>query len=1127
MAVNKSYINKVKQKLSDYYIKKVYVIYGSKLIDFLIVSMLLAFLIILVEFFFNFSSIIRTILVYSSILSFLFCLIGLFIIPFIKKKTSINFNSIAKEVGTKFIDIKDEMANVLQLVEDKSMNSSSNSLVEKAFEVLYKKIENLNFNLLINKNDYSDRLKRFLFVIVCLVGFVLFVNPLQNAFARIVNFDKEFVPPAKYIIEVIPGNAKIVRGNDFSISINVSGHSTDNVKLFVKSVDQAEYQSREIQGKDNKFKYDFVKVLSTFEYFITIENVKSEVYKVDVVNKPYISQFDIKITPPAYSKLSVVTQRDNGNISTLKGANVNIKLIASRELKQGFISFSDTTKVKLNVNNNFAEGNFRVTKTNSYKIVIQDISGNYNAEPITYTITALEDLYPEIEIVSPNKNINLPNDNKVALITKVKDDYGFSKLLLNYKLISSKFTPQEVLEKEEFKKISIELNKQQTEQDVYYIWDFTSIMPAVEDVYSYYFEIYDNDSFLGPKATKSAQFTVKIPGIDEVFNDAEKLQNEAEKKLVETLKEAEKLKSEIEKISNSLKQDKKEINWEEKEKIQEAVEKYNELNKKMEEAKEKLSETQNKLEEKKLLSEETLQKYMELQKLMNEMNSEEMQKAMEKMQQMMKNMNRDQVQNSFEDFKKNEDMFKKSIERTLNLLKRMKVEQKIDELEKRTKNLEKQQDELSKETEKSDLQNSKEKEELKNKQDAVSKDMKKLEEELKQLQETMKDMKDMPKEEADKAVDEMEKQENEELSDDAQQEMDKGDKNKAMQKQKQISKNMKSMNNMMQKMKSKMEMQNQMQVYSDMLKVINNILDLSKEQEKVKNSTSNLQFNSNKFQELTKKQSELSDDLDKINSQLSNLAQKTFAISPEMGKSLGEAKSNMNSAIQSMQGKNSFSASQNQTKAMGNLNQAATMMKNAMEQMMNQQGSGQGSGMMSMMQQFQKLSEQQMRLNQMTEQMMKGSGEMSMQQQAEMQRLANQQEMIKKSLEELNKEAKESGQSKKIASNMEKLLDEMNEVISNMRTQKDVDANIVKKQDKILSKLLDAQRSINDRDFEKERESNSGKNVSQKSPSDLIYTDDKLNKLKEELINSIKEGYSKDYEEIIRKYFEQLEKIKK
>ena len=178
-----------------------------------------------------------------------------------------------------------------------------------------------------------------------------------------------------------------------------------------------------------------------------------------------------------------------------------------------------------------------------------------------------------------------------------------------------------------------------------------------------------------------------------------------------------------------------------------------------------------------------------------------------------------------------------------------------------------------------------------------------------------------------------------------------------------------------------------------------------------------------------------------------------------------------------------------------------------------------------MMQQLQQMSGQQMNLNNMTQMLQQmQQGQLSPQQQAQLQRLAQQQDAIRKSLDQLNKEAKQSGESKKIPANLEDIMHRMQEVITDMHTEK-LDDNLVQKQERILSKLLDAQKSINERDFEKQRESNAGKNIAGKPPAELnLSTEEGRDKLRDELNKAVREGYSKDYEELIRKYYEALQK---
>jgi hypothetical protein len=942
---------------------------------------------------------------------------------------------------------------------------------------------------------------------------------MQAASYRLINFNQEFLPPPKFIFEVSPGNAEITKGEDVLISAKVVGTQPKELFIASKRGDETDFSTQKlIADSTGNFQLQFSSVRSSFKYFAVAEDVESETFEIKVIDRPIIETFELKINPPSYSKIPITVQKDNGNVTSLVGTKVQLNLSSTKNISRAFLLFSDSSIVELKGDETSASGSFTVRKDNTYTINILDEKENSNLSPVRYQLKAMYDSYPAIELISPDKNIQLSNDNRIALFSKISDDYGFTKLVLNYRLSASRYEP----EQKEFSLLEIPINKSQTENSVNYIWNLTQLNLAVDDVVSFYLEVFDNDNISGPKSARTQTLTIRVPSLDEILAEADDTHNQMEMELQETLKEAEQLQKTLEKIEQDLKKDDQKLTWEEKEKIENALDKYQEMQQKVDEINDQLGEMKQKLQENNLLSKETMEKYMELQELMDEMTSEEMKKMMEKMQQLLQQMNRDMTQDAMQNMKLDEEKFKKSIERTLNLLKRIQVEQKLDELLKRTEELSKDQQELMEQTEQSDPSDQNKQNELSKKQDELTKQLDKMKQEMQELEEKMSELDDMPQEEMEKLMEEFEKQQNKQLSEQTSKQLKMNQKQQAMKNQSQMCDNMGEMSELMMQMKESMKQKNQVQTFTDMMKILDNLLTLSKKQEDLKQKTQNMDANSTALNELAQQQMSLSDNLKNLLQQMADLSQKTFAISPEMGEALGKANQNMQMSIQSMQSRNgSFSAIQ-QSESMKYLNEAASMMKNSMEAMM--QSSGQG-GMMSLMQQLQQMSGQQMSLNNMTQmlqQMMQGG--MTPQQQQELQRLAQQQELIGKSMEQLNQEAKISGQSKKLPGDLDNILKQMQEVITDMNTQK-LDDELIQKQERILSKMLDAQRSINERDFEKERESKSGQTVYRNSPNDLnLSGENSQHKISDELNKAIKEGYLKDYEELIKKYYEALQK---
>ena len=1092
-----------------------------------VVAVLLVFIIVftlftLFELVSHLNSAPRTVLFFMGLLIVAAVCIYLLFLPLLRYFNLLRSESyfqVAKNVGDHFPDVKDDLLNSIQLVNSESDERYySHSLVDAAFKKVYDKTKNLKFESIIDfKNVWNKFLRTAVIGIVVLLLF-LFLPGMKAASNRLINFNKEFINPPQFSFQVSPGNVEIAKGENVLIKVSTVGKSPKEINLAVKNDEETDYKLEVLKPDSlGNFNLSLTSIRTSFKYYASAGNITSDIFKIEVVDRPIVKTLDLEIIPPAYTKLSRTVQKDNGNITSLVGSKVKLKLSSTKNLGKAFLRFSDSTQTALKTFDENAEGSFNVKRDNQYFISLLDQNDNENSSPITYQVKALYDAYPTIEMIAPNMNISLGVDNRVNLVAKVSDDYGFSRLLLSYRLSASRYeTPQD-----NFSRVEIPLQSSDKDISVNYVWNLTQLSLGVDDVVSYYLEIFDNDNVSGPKSAKTPVFKVRVPSLDEVLTDANQVQSQSQSDLEKTLKEAEELHKTFQDIDRDLKMDKEKLTWEEKEKIENALDKFENLQKKTEDISKELQDMQNKLQENNLLSKETLEKYMELQKLMEEFTSEEMKKVLDQLRNTLQQMNRNMTQNQFENFQMNEEKFRKGIERTLNLLKRIQAEQKVEELLKRTEELAKEQNELKGKTEKSNSSNQQEKNELSKRQDKVSEDLKRLGEEMKDLQKKMSVMEDMPQDEMKKINEDFNKQNNQQLSEQAKQNIQQNQMQSAMQQQQQIAHNMSQLNQQMQEMQNSMKMQNQIQTFTDMMKILNNLLEVSQKQEDLKNETRNTDSNSSSINDKAESQVNLKNNLLNLMKQMADLSQKTFAITPEMGKALGESVRQMQKSIQSMQNRNGSMASMSQEDAMMHLNEAASMMKSSMEAMM--QGSGSGGGMMSLMQQLQQLSGQQMNLNNLTQmlQQMK-QGKLSTQQQAELQRLSQQQQMIQKSLEQLNEEAKLSGSSKKIPADLESILHDMQEVLTDMHTEK-LDDKLIQKQEHILSKLLDTQRSINERDYEKERQSQTGENVVHVSPDDLnLNSNDGLDKLRDELNKAVKEGYAKDYEELILKYYEAL-----
>lgn len=1076
------------------------------------IFLLIVLVSVLFEMIFRFSANIRTGIVVFLATAFFAIFVKYVVLASINYFKSVELKEIIEfsiKIGNENPAIKDELTNAIE-ISNSAAEGFSKDLIFAAFNSVLQKIEfsKLEKSISINANS----IKFSVLSLLIFLTFLLILPDFNSGLNRIIFFSQEFKSEVAFEFVVNISKKEIVKGNSLQIEIFVKGKAIQEISFLKKNKSDILFSQKAIQVSNNYALVMFHQVEETFDFYLKSEETISDTFTVKVVDKPFVKNLEITVFPPNYTNLSPQNYSNEAEIFALHGSKIQAQVLANKQLSNAELVINDSIKSKMQVDGNRANINFGFRNSVEYHFDLYDKNDEKSVNPIKYSIVDKSDLFPEIELVFPQKNVELATEKSIMIHFKINDDFGFSRLELKYFLSNSDFKPIW----DEVKSIKIPFAKRNLSQEITFNWDFSQMKFETDDVYTFYVEIFDNDEVLGPKSSKSKAIKIHLPSLEELLNKSEKEQKENFKNLEETLKEAIDLKKEMEKLSLDLKKNEEKLNWEEQSELKKTAEKLENLVKQSEEIKHKIAKEQKNLEKNNVLSENTMEKYNQLHELMKQLNNEELMKALEKMNQNLENMMREDAQKSLEELKKDEEAFRKSLERTIGLFKRILAEQKMDEISKRIDEIQKLQEEV-----KNDLKSGKSDvmEEMK-KQNEITKKIQDLQKEMEKLNDLGKEIDDFPKKESENLQKEMKSQKNDEKSLKAMEQIMTENFEFAENEQTQIMENMQNSSQQLSNMQMMMSQQNQADVLAKLLNLTSELVETSFNQEELANDNSGLnevQNNSN-INKSTKEQNQLAENVNQITQKLNSLSQKTFAITPEMANSIGSAKREMNQAINSLQDGNNGKAKKHQNSAVQMLNDAANQMQAMMNNLANQQS--QGGGMMSLSQQLKQMAGQQMQINKSTSQMQQmGENGMKM---GQMQKLANQQSALQKSLEELKKEATESGVSKKIPANLEKIAEEMNEVVRGLKSQK-VDDELIKSQEKILSRMLEAQRSINERDFEQHRESFSGKENARKSPSEV---DEKMkmseNKLDKELQRALKSGFKKDYEEIIREYYKKL-----
>ena len=85
-----------------------------------------------------------------------------------------------------------------------------------------------------------------------------------------------------------------------------------------------------------------------------------------------------------------------------------------------------------------------------------------------------------------------------------------------------------------------------------------------------------------------------------------------------------------------------------------------------------------------------------------------------------------------------------------------------------------------------------------------------------------------------------------------------------------------------------------------------------------------------------------------------------------------------------------------------------------------------------------------------------------------------------------------------------------------------IDRELIERQKKIISRLLDAQKSIRKEDYEKKRKSKPGEEFLVRENPDALPAELGKDQLRELIQKALRESYPKEYELYIREYFRKL-----
>lgn len=1037
---------------------------------------------------------------------------------------TISHKQAAEIIGGHFGDVKDKLLNILQLKE-LSKNVADASLIEASVNQKTEAIRLVPFSSAIDLKKNRKYLRYALPPFLILAAIMLAAPSLiKESTNRIINNNLDFEKAAPFQF-ILQDDLSVVQYEDHTINIKIEGEALPE-KVFIKQ-DGFDYNLTKVSP--DLFTYTFKNVQKDLDFALFSGKVVSQDYTLDVLEKPTIGDLNINLDFPNYIGRTDENIENIGDLSVPAGTKIRWQLqtvntdAAKISFKGKDIDFDKKSR------NEFAYSK-TAKQSESYKIFISNTLID-TPDSLIYSLTVQPDQYPQISVEEYQDSIS---ENLFYFIGNANDDYGINSLAFHYTVLESNGREKE----KEIIKLS---DKTDRNTSFDYVFDINTLGLKPGENVKYYFEVFDNDGFNGSKSAKTGVRSFRKMTMEEFEEKEDKNEEEIKKILEKSLDKVDDIKKEFKELREKLLQEKK-LDWQNKEDIEKLLEEQKKLQDELKKAKEKFEENMKNQEEFSEQKEEIREKQEKLQEMFEEVLDNETKELMEKIEELMQELNKENALEMMEDFEMNDETLEKEMDRLLELYKQLEMEKELEEQIEKLNELAEKQEKLSEETKKEEKPN----EELQKEQEKLNEEFEKLKEKQEEL-EKKNDELSPPKDMGDKEENEEQMEEISEDMEQSSEDLEKQDSEKASESQQNAADKMKQMAASMQASMESGEMEQMEEDMQALRQLLENLVGMSFDQEALVEDILETGTVSPRYVDLVQNQFKLNDDFKLIEDSLQALALRVSQIESFVSEKVADTKQSLAASLELLEDREKAKIERNgrlhydpngellaiaeQRKTMRYLNDLALMLSESMNQMQqamsacmsgsqncskpgnNPNGKSGKKGNVPM----DKISEGQESLQKdlegMKKQMEKGKGGSS----KEFAQAAARQAALRKALKDLQREKQEQG---KADSALQGIIDQMDKIETDL-VNKRLDGELLKRQQDILTRLLEAEKAERQREYDNKRKSESGKDKKRELPPSL---QEYLKKREAEIsqYKSVSPELRPYYRSLVDKYYKEL-----
>jgi hypothetical protein len=239
-------------------------------------------------------------------------------------------------------------------------------------------------------------------------------------------------PAPEFSAAITPGDTEIERGSRLVVEAAFAKDVPADTTLIISELDGKERDRipMRLTVDEKVFGGMIAKVDKDARYHVEFGEGKSKQHTITTFVYPKLEQVDVKITPPAYTKLPPKEIKNTMKISAMEGSSIDFSLKVNKPVKDAELFGEDKTSLPLKPSakdQTVLVATMKAEKTQKWRVHLVDDKERANKNPPWISVNVQSNQLAKIEVVFPKRDVQVSQIQELPVEAKVWDDLGVTK----------------------------------------------------------------------------------------------------------------------------------------------------------------------------------------------------------------------------------------------------------------------------------------------------------------------------------------------------------------------------------------------------------------------------------------------------------------------------------------------------------------------------------------------------------------------------------------------------------------------------------------------------------------------------------------------------------------------------